>query len=148
MGDGIAISQSEIDALLGFANGPSTVDTPIHTSAPPTVESRPQSQATINSSRAEPHSLGNLSDSKNSGSKQEIDLIKDVPLELSVELGRARKSIADILDFGLGTVVELNRLAGEPVDLLANGKLIAKGEVVVIDENFALRVTEIISPKK
>jgi len=89
-----------------------------------------------------------LSDSKQPGTTSEISLIKDIPLEITVELGRTRKSIQDILDFGLGTVVELNRLAGEPVDLMANGKIIAKGEVVVIDENFALRITEIISKKQ
>jgi len=70
----------------------------------------------------------------------------DVNMELTVELGRTRKSIKDILGMGEGTVIELDKLAGEPVDILVNGKLIARGEVVVIDENFGVRVTEIISP--
>lgn len=75
-----------------------------------------------------------------------INLIMDVPLQVTVELGRTRKLIRDILELGPGSVVELDKLAGEPVDILVNGKLIAKGEVVVIDENFGVRVTEIISP--
>jgi flagellar motor switch protein FliN/FliY len=75
-----------------------------------------------------------------------IDLIMDVPLQITVELGKTRKTIRDILAFAPGSVVELDKLAGEPVDLLVNGKLIAKGEVVVIDENFGIRVTDIITP--
>ena len=74
-----------------------------------------------------------------------IDLIKDVPLQVTVELGRTRKAIREILELGPGSVVELDKLAGESVDILVNGKLIAKGEVVVIDENFGVRVTEIVS---
>lgn len=75
-----------------------------------------------------------------------IGLIMDVPLQITVELGKTRKTIKDILALGPGSVVELDKLAGEPVDLLVNGKLLAKGEVVVIDENFGIRVTDIISP--
>ena len=75
--------------------------------------------------------------------QENIDLIMDVPLEVTVELGRANKSIKEILDFAPGTIIELNRLAGEPVDVLVNGKFVAKGEVVVIEENFGIRITEI-----
>ncbi|WP_040682954.1 flagellar motor switch phosphatase FliY [Thermosinus carboxydivorans] len=75
-----------------------------------------------------------------------INLIMDVPLQVTVELGRTRKLIREILELGPGSVVELDKLAGEPVDILVNGKLIAKGEVVVIDENFGVRITEIVSP--
>jgi len=74
-----------------------------------------------------------------------IELIMDVPLQVTVELGRTRKLIREILELGPGSIVELDKLAGEPVDVLVNGKLIAKGEVVVIDENFGVRVTEIVS---
>jgi len=70
----------------------------------------------------------------------------DVYMQLSVELGRTRKKISEILSFGEGSILELDKLAGEPVDVLVNGKLIAKGEVVVIDENFGVRITEIVSP--
>jgi flagellar motor switch protein FliN/FliY len=75
-----------------------------------------------------------------------IGLIMDVFMEMTVELGRTRKLIKDILSMGEGTIIELDKLAGEPVDILVNHKLIAKGEVVVIDENFGVRVTEIVSP--
>jgi flagellar motor switch protein FliN/FliY len=75
-----------------------------------------------------------------------IGLLMDVLMELTVELGRTRKLIREILGIGEGTIIELDKLAGEPVDILVNHKLIAKGEVVVIDENFGVRVTEIVSP--
>lgn len=75
--------------------------------------------------------------------QENIDLIMDVPLEVTVELGRSNKSIKEILDFSPGTIIELNKLAGEPVDVLVNGKFVAKGEVVVIEENFGIRITEI-----
>ncbi len=78
-------------------------------------------------------------------SQENISLIKDVPLEVTVELGRTSKAISDILDFAPGTIIELDKIAGEPVDVLVNGKLVAKGEVVVIEENFGVRVTEIIN---
>ena len=77
--------------------------------------------------------------------QENIGLIKDVPLEVTVELGRTRKSIAEILDFAPGTIIELDKIAGEPIDVLVNGKYVAKGEVVVIEESFGVRVTEIIN---
>jgi len=81
------------------------------------------------------------------GSEQgNIGLLMDVYMEMTVELGRTRKLIKEILGMGEGTIIELDKLAGEPVDILVNHKLIAKGEVVVIDENFGVRVTEIVSP--
>lgn len=75
-----------------------------------------------------------------------LDLLMDVDMQLTVELGQTRKKVRDILQFGEGSIVELNKLAGEPVDVKVNQQLIAKGEVVVIDENFGVRITEIISP--
>lgn len=79
---------------------------------------------------------------------ENIDLLMDVPLEVTVELGRTSKSIKEILDFAPGTIIELNRLAGEPIDVLVNGKFVAKGEVVVMEEAFGIRVTEIIKQKQ
>ena len=76
--------------------------------------------------------------------KENIDLIMDVPLEVTVELGRTTKSIQEILDFAPGTIIELDKIAGEPIDILVNGKYVAKGEVVVIEESFGVRITEII----
>lgn len=76
--------------------------------------------------------------------KENIDLILDVPLQVTVELGKTRRSIKEILEFSPGTVIELDKIAGEPVDVLVNGKYVAKGEVVVLEESFAVRITEII----
>lgn len=75
---------------------------------------------------------------------ENIDLIMDVPLEVTVELGRTTKSIKEILEFAPGTIVELNKIAGEPIDVLVNGKYVAKGEVVVIEESFGVKITEIV----
>lgn len=75
---------------------------------------------------------------------ENIDIIRDVPLQVTVELGRTNKSIQEILDFAPGTIIELEKIAGEPIDILVNGKFVAKGEVVVIDESFGVKVTEII----
>jgi flagellar motor switch protein FliN/FliY len=80
--------------------------------------------------------------------KENMGIIMDVPLEITVELGRTKKRIQEILEFTPGTVVELDKLAGEPIDILVNGKFVAKGEVVVIDENFGIRITDIISVEK
>ncbi|WP_128894232.1 flagellar motor switch phosphatase FliY [Longirhabdus pacifica] len=77
---------------------------------------------------------------------QNLDLLMDIPLNVTVELGRTSKQIREILELNQGSIVELDKLAGEPVDILVNSKLIAKGEVVVIDENFGVRVTDIVSP--
>lgn len=79
--------------------------------------------------------------------QENIDLIMDVPLEVSVVLGKTRKSIKEILEFAPGTIIELDKLAGEPIDVMVNQKLVAKGEVVVIEESFGIRITEIIKEK-
>ncbi len=75
---------------------------------------------------------------------ENIDLIMDVPLEVTVELGRTSKSIKEILDFTPGTIIDLNRIAGEPIDVLVNGKYVAKGEVVIIEESYGIRITDIV----
>lgn len=93
-----------------------------------------------------PVQFPNLSQGMRPEIPSNIDLIMDVPMQLVVELGRTKMLIRDILELGAGSVVELDRLAGESVDVLVNGKLIAKGEVVVIDENFGIRITSIVSP--
>lgn len=77
-------------------------------------------------------------------SAESIGLIKDVPLEVTVELGRTSKNISDILEFAPGTIIELDKIAGEPIDVLVNGKFVAKGEVVVIEESFGVRIIDIV----
>ncbi|UCF97655.1 MAG: flagellar motor switch phosphatase FliY [Spirochaetaceae bacterium] len=94
----------------------------------------------------QPVQFANLQGAGAQGEQGNIGLLMDVYMELTVELGRTRKLIREILGIGEGTIIELDKLAGEPVDILVNHKLIAKGEVVVIDENFGVRVTEIVSP--
>ena len=78
--------------------------------------------------------------------ERELDFILDIPLELSVELGKTKMLVNDLLQLGQGSIIELNKLAGEPLEVYINRKLIARGEVVVINEKFGIRVTEIISP--
>ncbi len=85
-----------------------------------------------------------LGGSGGGGAPSPIDLIADIPVRVTVELGKARKSVSEILALTAGAVVELDKMAGEPVDILVNGKLIAHGEVVVIDENFGVRITDIV----
>ncbi|MCL5677136.1 MAG: flagellar motor switch protein FliN, partial [Firmicutes bacterium] len=94
----------------------------------------------------QPATFGDLGKGLTPGEVQNIELLMDVPLLLTVELGRARRQIREVLNMGPGSVIELDRLAGEAVDVLINGKLVAKGEVVVIDENFGVRITDIVSP--
>ena len=79
--------------------------------------------------------------------RDNLNLLMDVPLQISVEIGSARRKVRDILEFAQGTIIELERQAGAPVDIVVNGNLIAKGDVVVIDDNFAVRITEIIKSK-
>jgi len=80
--------------------------------------------------------------------RQNIDLVMDVPLQVTVELGKTEKLIKDILEFTYGTIIELDKLAGDPVDIVVNGKKIARGEVVVIDDSFGVRITDIVDPSK
>ena len=94
----------------------------------------------------QPVQFANLQPTNISSEQGNLGLLMDVFMEMTVELGRTKKLIKEILTFGEGTIIELDKLAGEPVDILVNHKLIAKGEVVVIDENFGVRVTEIVSP--
>ncbi len=85
-------------------------------------------------------------DSLNKLKVQNLDFILDIPLKVTVELGRTQVVIKDLLLLGQGSVLELDKLAGEPLEILVNGKLIAKGEVVVVNEKFGIRLTDIISP--
>jgi len=80
------------------------------------------------------------------GKANNLDFLLDVPLEVTVELGRTRMIISDLLQLGQGSVIELTKLAGEPMEILVNQKLIARGEVVVVNEKFGVRLTDIISP--
>lgn len=106
---------------------------------------QPKNRGPVN---VQPAQFQAFDDGRISIEKKNISLIMDVPLQVTVELGRTQKLIKDILEFGPGSIIELDKLAGEPVDILVNGKAIAKGEVVVIDESFGVRITDIIHPSK
>jgi flagellar motor switch protein FliN/FliY len=77
-----------------------------------------------------------------------LDLLLDVPLDLSVELGRARMSIQDLLNLSPGSVIELDKIAGEALDILINGRLVARGEAVVVNDKFGIRISDIVSPSE
>ncbi|MDS0524127.1 flagellar motor switch phosphatase FliY [Clostridium sp. SHJSY1] len=109
------------------------------------VQSKPIVEKPVAPVEVHQASFEPLVQSSGAGSHQNIDLILDVPLDISVVLGRTRKSIKDILNLGTGSLIELDKLAEEPVEILVNGKQIAYGEVVVVDENFGVRITSIVS---
>ena len=99
------------------------------------------------------HEIANIADDVRAGDDalnklkvQNLDFILDIPLKVTVELGRTQVVIKDLLQLGQGFVLELDKLAGEPLEILVNGKLVAKGEVVVVNEKFGIRLTDIISP--
>lgn len=138
---------------------PPSQPTPMYTDMQPNLNySQPMSQPIMQSNESYSNSIRQDVDVKtpqfqtfSSGPKvypkENMDILMDVSLEVSVELGRTSRKIKEILEFGPGSIIELNRLVGEPVDVLVNGKFVATGEVVVIDENFGIRITDIINPE-
>jgi flagellar motor switch protein FliN len=153
--------QAEADKLLGLANQspPPAATTPEpkpHASAPPPVVAAapvPVSSTQASATVAEPITVQPVQFSSldqhtslSGEANKNLDLVLDITLNLSVELGKTQLSIKEVLELTRGSVIELDRIAGEPVDLYANGKLIAKGEVVVIEDSFGLRITSISSP--
>ncbi len=85
---------------------------------------------------------------KPEGSSRRLDMLLDVPLEVNVELGRTRMTIQDLLQLGPGSVIELDKVAGEALDILVNGRLVARGEAVVVNDKFGIRITDIVSPQE
>ncbi len=137
------LSQDQIEALLKEAEG--SGPEPEQTPATPEVEE--------NGTDIEKHNL-NVETAQFQELKVEpvadrvisdMEVLLDIPLSISVELGKAKCYVKDLLNLTVGSIVELDRLAGDPVDILVNGKIFAKGEVVVIDENFGVRIQEILS---
>lgn len=127
------------------ASAPQPAPQPMAQQAPP-VYAPPQYAQPVASAPVQPVQFTPLASGPVPVNDANIGLILDVPLQITVELGRTSKSIKDILELTNGSIVELDRLAGEPVDIMVNGKYLAKGEVVVIDENFGVRITDIASP--
>ena len=90
-----------------------------------------------------------MEQNKNEGpSSRRLDMLLDVPLEVNVELGRTRMTIQDLLQLGPGSVIELDKVAGEALDILVNGRLVARGEAVVVNDKFGIRITDIVSPQE
>ncbi len=85
---------------------------------------------------------------KNDPASRRLDMLLDVPLEVNVELGRTRMTIQDLLQLGPGSVIELDKVAGEALDILVNGRLVARGEAVVVNDKFGIRITDIVSPQE
>ncbi|MBO8127209.1 MAG: flagellar motor switch protein FliN [Firmicutes bacterium] len=138
-----------VEAAAAAATATATAPNHVPVTTPP----RPQ---TTSLRQSAPSSLSNEVNIKkavfsplepvDSGQMQNINLLLDVPLEVTVELGRTKMQIKEILELGKGSLIELSKLAGEPVDIVVNGKLLAKGEVVVIDETFGVKIVDIVSP--
>lgn len=113
---------------------------------PATVKPMPEAIASRKEKVIQPVAFAPLTEEKQPTTGTNMDLLLDIPLEVTVELGRTKRLIKDVLELGVGSVVELDKLAGEPVDVVVNGKLVARGEVVVIDENFGVRITDVLTP--
>ncbi len=110
------------------------------------ADSEPTVQETTEPAK-DTHGFDEISECQNEKTtKRDLDFLLDIPLEVSVEVGRTKLLINDLLQLGQGSVIELNKLAGEPMEILVNNKLIARGEVVVVNEKFGIRLTDIISP--
>lgn len=107
-----------------------------------------QADGEVNQSETEAASFDELKDESGASGTVNMDAILDVPVTISMEIGRTKINIRNLLQLNQGSVVELDRLAGEPMDVLVNGTLIAQGEVVVVNEKFGLRLTDIISPSE
>lgn len=159
----IDVAKGMVENLMGAMNTPApapvsapppaqpaaavpSVKTAVAEGTPPVYEQAAAAPRPAKNVTVQPVQFAPLVPGMAAQSETNIDFIADVPLQITVELGRTRKLIREILDLVPGSVVELDKLAGEPVDILVNGRLIAKGEVVVIDENFGVRVTDIIHP--
>jgi flagellar motor switch protein FliN/FliY len=124
-----------------------TVDT-VEDQKTPVTESAATEEANVDRAAVAEAEFQHLSQPPDKPQAQNIELLMDVNLPISIELGRTKMSIADILSLGPGAVVELNKLAGEPVDVLVNQRIVAKGEVVVVDEYFGVRITQLMTPEE
>ena len=138
-----ALDQSAIEELLKGAN---------FEDAPPTDDPAPavsaQATATASTINAPPMELPNFQQVMREAQASSIDLLRDVDLNVKIELGRSRMLVEDVLKLGEGSVVELDKLAGDPVDVFVNERLVARGEVLVLNDNFCVRINEIVAGVK
>lgn len=117
----------------------------VSTEEQPSEEVKTQEERRTNFEETRSVTLQELTPSKEEGAHPELNFILDIPLEISVEIGRTKMLIRDLLKLNQGAIIELEKFAGEPVEIYVNGKLMARGEVVVVNDRFGVRVTEIIS---
>jgi len=165
----MGFAREMIEILLGGPKEEEAVASKEETPEPEKAEPQPQQKSSATQAQAaaaysqpkeqkkekpqervnvQPAQFQSFDESSTNHEPENISLIRDVPLKVTVELGRTVKKIQDVLDFGPGTIIELDKLVGEPLDILVNGQYVAKGEVVVIDENYGMRVTDIVKPEK
>lgn len=149
-GAGESVDASDIqDPSMDFANATAeTADQAASDELPEGGATAAESATDAEEPQAHPAEFPQFGQGVQTKTPRNIDLLLDVKLPVSIELGRATLPISEILDWSQGSVIELDRLAGEPVDLLVNQRLVAKGEVVVVDEKFGLRITSLISPRE
>ena len=112
------------------------------------AESKPETASEVQTDQISPASFQNFSPTTGNAAGNDINMILDIPVQLTVELGRTRVPIKHILQLAHGSVVELEAMAGEPMDVLVNGYLIAQGEVVVVNDKFGIRLTDIVTPSE
>ena len=112
------------------------------------AEAKPETASDLQTEQVSPAAFQNFSPSTGNAAGNDINMILDIPVQLTVELGRTRIPIKHILQLAQGSVVELETLAGEPMDVLVNGYLIAQGEVVVVNDKFGIRLTDIVTPSE
>jgi flagellar motor switch protein FliN len=147
-----SLSQDDIDKLMGGGGGSTPEKEAVDQDklagdwAKALEEGQEIEDGKILDKPARKATFNELEEGRSSGQAKELDFILDIPLEITVEMGRTKMLINDLLQIGQGSVIELNRLAGEPLDILVNNRLIARGEVVVVSEKFGIRITDIISP--
>jgi flagellar motor switch protein FliN len=133
---------------MGWGDDTATDPAPVAAAAVPAPVASSGAVLTQAAPAGAASSFSPLPSNGQAGDLSQIDLLLDISLQVTVELGRARMKIAEILGLRNGSVIELDRLAGEPADILVNGTLIARGEVVVVDEKFGVRVIEVVSRAK
>lgn len=152
------LGEDEVAATATVEEAPPTPQAPpvqveqtVQTPPPPVeisqpVQSPPRQKPQVEVEKAQFASFESVS--LNESESHNLDMLLDIPLQVTVELGRTKRSVKEILEMSSGSIIELDKLAGEPVDILVNNRLIANGEVVVIDENFGVRITDVLSPKE
>ncbi|MCM3025557.1 flagellar motor switch phosphatase FliY [Bacillus safensis] len=137
------VQEAQVSAPEPQPAAPQTQSAPAQQVAPPKRQAKPKPAAPVN---VAPVEFESFSEPQHTTSQLgNLDMLMDIPLSITVELGRTQRSVKEVLELSAGSIIELDKLAGEPVDILVNKRIVAKGEVVVIDENFGVRVTDILS---